>query len=226
VALHITGIVTENGTPVVRIVRLYLRETGELVAEEYSSTSGEFSFVDLAEFAEGIEFYAIALDDDAGEAFNAIIWDRVTPVSFVPPTHHRYWRINGINLPGGSHLEISELHLFTDSTDVTANATISASHTTSFGSVSSLVDNNTSTRCHWPAATVEGGSFSINFDFGFEGEVQINGVKQAGYNTNDRYMESFTLQHSDNNTDWTTLGSKTGLTYPGNNTYSSLYSFT
>jgi hypothetical protein len=38
-------------------------------------------------------------------------------------------------------------------------------------------------------------------------------------------MQGFTLQWSDDDSTWTTLGSKSGLSYPGNNTLSGLYSF-
>jgi hypothetical protein len=40
-----------------------------------------------------------------------------------------------------------------------------------------------------------------------------------------RHMSAFTLQYSTNDTTWTTLGSKSGLSYPGPTELSSLYSF-
>jgi len=84
-----------------------------------------------------------------------------------------------------------------------------------------LTDNDTATRCYWDASTAEDSAFWIQYQFGTA--QAVDGVKQAGFDTSDRYMAGFTLQWSDNGSTWTTLGSKSGLSYPGNNTLSSLY---
>lgn len=139
---------------------------------------------------------------------------------------HRYWRINGINIPSADLLEISELQVLENSSNVTASAltTVQADPDV-FGVASSLFDGNLATRCVWTNAVAEGAGFWIKFDFGIGVEKEINGVKQGGFDTATRYMESFTLQWSDDNVNWTTLGSKSGLTYPGDNTLSSEYTF-
>jgi hypothetical protein len=144
-----------------------------------------------------------------------------------PPGAHRYWRINGITLgAGGNFLEISELQVLEASVNVTSSATKTASTNPDVaGALADIYDGNLSTRNIWNQATVEAGGFYLHFDFGAGGERAINGVKQGGYDTNNRYMAAFTLQHSDDNAAWTTLGSKSGLSYPGNNTLSSEYTF-
>jgi hypothetical protein len=223
--LIISGTVTEQSTPAVRLVRLYLRETGELIDEQYSSTSGEFLFVGLPEFGEGIEFYVVAFDDDAGEAFNALIYDRIEVFNDSAAGEHRYWRLVDLDIPGdgSGNLEVSEIRVFVDSVDVTDDATQSASEAPFSGVLSSIFDNNLSTRCVWTEAVAEDAAFYIQFDFGFGGDVELDALKQGGFDTATRYMQGFSVEHSDNGTDWTLYATKSGLTYPGNFTLSSEY---
>lgn len=222
----IAGTVTEEGVPVARTVRIYRRDTGALLDEQVSSTAGEFEFANLNGFATGREFYVIALDDEeAGEDYNALISDRIT-AEFADrgDSPHRYWRVRGISVPG-SFLEISELQLLQEGVDVTAEASKSSSDAPSFGSLSLLFDGNLSSRCFWTNTIAEGAGFWIAFDFG-DGEVRnVTGVKQGGYDTSDRYMDTFTLEHSDDGVSWTALGTKSGLAYPGNFTLSTEYTF-
>jgi len=73
-----TGTVQEESVNVARTVRIYQRDTGELIQEVTSNaTSGAFSF-NLIE--QGKEYYIVALDDDAGDDYNNIIYDRVVGV--------------------------------------------------------------------------------------------------------------------------------------------------
>lgn len=220
---RIKGEVQEDGAPIMATVRLYLRSTGELVAEEMSSTSGEFEFVSLPEFGEGVEFYVIALDPDGGVDYNALIFDRVESVLELFDGEHRYWRIKDITT-GASYLEISELQVFDGEINITSLATKTSSHVP-IESFSNLFDGLLNTRCYWTEAIVEGGSFWIQFDFGLGFERSINGVKQGGFDTSGRHMHAFTLEYSDDGSTWFSAGSKSGLTYPGNNTLSALYDF-
>jgi len=133
----------------------------------------------------------------------------------------RYWRVTSIQTDGG-FLEISELQMLEDSV-VSAPATVTYSIGTDNGE---LYDGNLTTRVFWAEVDVEvGESFWIKFDFGPGAGKNINGVKQGGYDNSLRHMHEFTLQWSSNDSDWTPLGTKTGLTYPGNNTLSSEYTF-
>jgi hypothetical protein len=73
----LSGVVEQNGSPVARKVRCYNRATAKLLAETTSSAvDGSFSF---GSFANAGECYIIAFDDDAGDDYNALISDRVTP---------------------------------------------------------------------------------------------------------------------------------------------------
>jgi hypothetical protein len=70
------GYVTEEGSPVVRTVRLYYRNTGELIDETTSSGVGGYYY--LTTTISG-EHFIVAFDDDAGEDYNALILDKLLP---------------------------------------------------------------------------------------------------------------------------------------------------
>lgn len=139
---------------------------------------------------------------------------------------HRYWRITNIDLNGGAYLEISEVSLLVGGSEVDSIATKTPTVGETVGPYSNLFDGNLSSRAYWPAETVEvGTSFALKWDFGAGNEQDVDGAKQGGHDTADRYMYGFDVQWSDDDSSWTTAGSFTGLTYPGNHTLSSLYSF-
>lgn len=73
-----TGIVQEEGIGVARLLRIYNRSTGVLV-QEVSSDSETGGFIFDAIFT-GIEYYIVALDDDDGEDYNDLIYDRIVGV--------------------------------------------------------------------------------------------------------------------------------------------------
>lgn len=133
---------------------------------------------------------------------------------------HRYWRVKNIVIPGGGYLEISEWQLFDGTTRVDAGATMSSSSAPDSGALSSLVDNNTGTRCYWAEATAEGAGFWIKWDLGTATEV--NGTKFAGFDTSTRYPSAFTLEWSDDDSAWTSLGNVSGVAYPGNGVFTPL----
>lgn len=139
-----------------------------------------------------------------------------------PPSEaHRYWRVNSLSVTDSSFFEISELQLLSGGTVVSESKTYSSSVAPDGLSLSNLFDGSTSTRCYWAVATAEGAGFYIQIDLG--SAIVVDGVRQAGYDTPGRHMDAFTLQYSDDASAWTTLATKTGLTYPGNNTLSSTY---
>ncbi|MCK4529351.1 hypothetical protein KAW18_18460 [candidate division WOR-3 bacterium] len=70
------GYVTENGDPVSRIVRLYYRDTGELI--DSTTSSGGNGYYSLDTTAND-EHFIIAFDDEAGEDYNSLILDRLLP---------------------------------------------------------------------------------------------------------------------------------------------------
>jgi hypothetical protein len=136
-------------------------------------------------------------------------------------TPHRYWRFVNINITGGGYLEISELRLYRHGLQ-NSSGTITSSSAPVNG-LPLLVDGNLGTAPYWTEAVAENPAFWIKFSFA--SPVEINGVAQGGKDNSTRYMESFTLQYSDDDVNWTTLGTNTGLAYPGNSTLSALYAF-
>jgi len=70
------GYVTEEGNPVIRTVRLYYRDTGELIDETTSSGVGGYYY--LTTTISG-EHFIVAFDDDLDESYNALILDKLLP---------------------------------------------------------------------------------------------------------------------------------------------------
>ena len=70
------GYVTENDNPVNRIVRLYYRDTGELIDSTTSSGDGGYYSLDTTI---NDEHFIVAFDDEAGEDYNSLILDRLLP---------------------------------------------------------------------------------------------------------------------------------------------------
>jgi hypothetical protein len=134
---------------------------------------------------------------------------------------HRYWRFTGFNV-SGSLLEISELQPWCGA--ASTRVVFSASDATSGGTTADLIDGSLSTRCYWSEAVAEGAGFWLKWDFG--APRIIDGVKLGGFDTSNRYPTGFKLQHSDDDSSWTTQATISGLSYPGNNTLSSLIDVT
>ncbi len=164
--------------------------------------------------------------DDSGRYMAACSWySGDSPFS----GDHRYWRIKSLSIPDGSFLEISELQLWGNDSGVSASLNGSATITAStnpdfFGSFSSLIDGFNNTRCIWNKGTAENAGFSIKWDFGGTPRSPT-GWKQCGFDTSTRYISAATWEWSDDNSSWTTAKSFSGLSYPGNETLSSLYEF-
>lgn len=73
----VSGVVMQDGSAVARLVRVYRRDTGELVGYETSGLDGVFS-VSLHGYAG--EVFIIAFDDAlSAPNYNAQIYDRVVP---------------------------------------------------------------------------------------------------------------------------------------------------
>ena len=66
----------DDGMPAPRRVRVYRRSTGELLAAGTSDSSGLFDLV----VGTLDEVYVVALDDESGTAYNALIFDRIEPI--------------------------------------------------------------------------------------------------------------------------------------------------
>ena len=70
------GYVTENDNPVNRMVRLYYRNTGELIDSTTSSGGNGYYRLDATA---NDEHFIVAFDDEAGEDYNSLILDRLLP---------------------------------------------------------------------------------------------------------------------------------------------------
>ena len=73
---YITGTLTDDtGAPCARTVRAYQRDTGELAGSTTSDpVTGAYTLALTA-----VPHYIVALDDEAGTQYNALIADRITP---------------------------------------------------------------------------------------------------------------------------------------------------
>ena len=70
----LTGTVKVQGVAAVRTVRSYVRSTGLLFATTVSAPDGTFT---LSAPDINTDMYVVCLDDDLGEVYNALIYDRV-----------------------------------------------------------------------------------------------------------------------------------------------------
>lgn len=131
---------------------------------------------------------------------------------------HRYWRWSGISLTG-SYLEISELRVV-DAAGTRYGATMTSSAAPGYASAQELADSDTHSRTYWAASTAEDSGFWIQADLG--SAQPVAGMQMASYDTSDRYPSELTLQWSDDGSSWTTFGTWTGLTYPGDKTWGSV----
>lgn len=74
-----SGSVQEAGVPVPNcVVRCYERKSGLLIREVRTNAAGMFSIPNVQRGSS--DHYVIALDPDGGAVYNALIFDRVSPV--------------------------------------------------------------------------------------------------------------------------------------------------
>lgn len=72
---YASGIVKDaSGTPAVRLIRAYARDTGAPLGETYSASDGTYSVL----LSRWTEYYLVCLDDAAGTVYNDLIL-RTTP---------------------------------------------------------------------------------------------------------------------------------------------------
>jgi hypothetical protein len=73
---YVEGYVKEFGIPVARIVRLHRRSTGEATSETTSAASTGYYYLTTPYSG---EHYVASFDDDLGEEYNALIFDKIIP---------------------------------------------------------------------------------------------------------------------------------------------------
>ena len=140
-----------------------------------------------------------------------------------PGASARYWRIRSLSIPGGGFLEVSEIGLYSGGvrqTGAILTSSVAPSTGPGSGPVSTLDDNNTSTRPYWDEATAEGAGFWVQWDFGTA--RFIDGFAQAGFDNSSRFIQSCLIECSDDAVYWEARARLSGLTYPGNFTFSAV----
>lgn len=76
---EIEVIVQEAGQPVRNAkVHIHKRSDGRLVARGFTDAAGLVTFTQLNQSS--ADYYVVAFDPDGGTSYNALIYDRVTPI--------------------------------------------------------------------------------------------------------------------------------------------------
>lgn len=133
---------------------------------------------------------------------------------------HRYWRIRQVSVVG--YFEISEIQFHDAGGRI--SGTLASSNAVDFGSLALLNDNDLNSRAYWVDSTATASTFWVSIDCG--SDKNVLGVKIGGFDTSGRYPTAIAaLEWSDDASSWTSVGAASGLTYPGNNTLSSLIAF-
>lgn len=135
---------------------------------------------------------------------------------------HRYWRVRDFTGTTASFFETTEIQLLEGVTVRSGGITPSASAGTAFGSLANLTDgvlNNN--QVGW--TTTDANTLILTFDLG--SAYPIDGFRVARWDTNGRLPTAVTLEHSDDNSSWTTVGTE-AVVDPGTNyTLCALVSF-
>lgn len=137
---------------------------------------------------------------------------------------HEYWRINAITVTA-SLWEGSEIALFIGGVDQNP---LVLEHTAFVapdiaGTTDNMFNSLVNDRFVYLQTTVQDSAFFIRWRFSTP--VMVDGVKQGFYDTDGRHINGFTLEFSDDDSSWTPYGTKSGLTFGSNNSYSTLYTF-
>lgn len=126
----------------------------------------------------------------------------------------QYWRVNSFVTTSGV-LEISEIQLHSGSGNENGNATITGTTPYAFP-FTNLYDNTLTTRTYWNTTT------NVYVKWAFSNAVSITGLKIGSYDTLTDCPSGLVVQYSDNNTDWTTAVSPSGIVYPSTRAYADM----
>lgn len=112
----------------------------------------------------------------------------------------RYFRVVGVEVYSSlTVMELSELRLYASSSAVDGSATVTCTVTPSAGTLSDLVDGNTSTSCTFRSVDAASPGFAIQWDFG--GSTTVDEIRVAGP-SKDSFLHKFTLQSSSDSVTW------------------------
>jgi hypothetical protein len=71
---YISGHITEDGLPSIKRLRLYDKDTGQLIAETFSAADGSYRF---DEVSTDNKYYIVAFDEDGSPLKNAKVLDNI-----------------------------------------------------------------------------------------------------------------------------------------------------
>lgn len=132
---------------------------------------------------------------------------------------HRYWRVTGV-LVTGSALELTDCMLLVAGVTPTPTPTLTATIGPDVGTLSTLVDGDSSAIVSWPVATVRSPGFALVFDCGVGG-VDSPGLRLGSGSARSTFPRDLILQFSDDGLVWETHMSYLNLSYPGDFTLTS-----
>lgn len=153
-------------------------------------------------------------------------WANNTPRTFnlnltATASEHRYWRIKDITVPAAT-VNPRGLRYKAGGTEYQLDGGNYATTLPSVNYLSNLFDGS-ATEPRWTDTVIENAAFYLMLDLGEGNRRNIDAIQLQGGGTSTDYFQGFTLQYSDNGTDWTTAFTKSGLTWPGAGVWSSDY---
>jgi hypothetical protein len=126
---------------------------------------------------------------------------------------HRYWRFS--NFTGTTNFfETTEIGVMQGATDRALSITPTASASPGGGSLASLVDGGplSSSQTYWNTSVAN----TLQLTWDLAAAYAIDGFRVSRFDTAGRFPTAFTVEWSDNNSSWTTVGTYS-LTQPGTN---------
>jgi hypothetical protein len=224
---------------------------GDVVKRTISTTSRSATYtlaqqvLDFGSGRSGLNVVVYQMSDTVGRGYPA-------EATFSNSVAAYYWLIANVTVPGGGHLQVTEMRLYDSVGQSVINVPVTdtgpnsfsftspvgagtglATSTATSGDLSRGFDNSL-THMGWNEAVAEAAGFFIKFNFSAIGKVRVTGLKAMyGLFAPNRYMQAFTLWRSDTGTgtpdsnpaEWIAVGTKTGLVEPPANTYSEEYNF-
>lgn len=201
-------------------VRLLKHSDGSFVAEEVTSSSGEFEFSGI----DNIAYDLYAFDDlqpslgDGDSPYARNLHIGVEPALESSATDHRYWRVRGFVDSGSNDgVQFAEIRPHLNGFDITASSartgTAPTSTTPPSGTIALATDNDLETEIYWNASTTE--TAYIQFDFGAGNETTINQFQLGVLRNLPTYWPSqFDLEFSDDGAEWEPFATVTTPEFP------------
>lgn len=131
-------------------------------------------------------------------------------------TGHRYWRLKNFTGTRGSYLETSEIQLLASGVNVVSGKTPTCSTAPSGSAASYLTDGVLNlNQSYWLTAVAD--TLVLTWDLGAGNAQNVDSAKIAMFDNAARQATAVTLEYSDDNVSWTTVG--TGFITPASTAY-------